>query len=143
MIIQQNLYDKRLGRLHEIIRLLDKGVRNIVLQLNQAGYVTFTSCEGHEGDPGLPRVGILCPDLAYAEKLIRYVEQSKINIWYELSNKWLATKEEESEIDRSDQENINNVLSALHLDWNTCYFLTLKVKTLDDLKAMTQELISL
>lgn len=141
--MQENLYEKRLGRLHEVIKLLDKGVRNIVLQLNQAGYVTFTSCEGHEGDPGLPRVGILCPDLTYATKLIHYVEQSKINIWYELSNKWLATKEEESEIDRSDEENIKNVLGALYLDWDTCYFLTLKVKTLDDLKRMTKELILL
>ena len=142
MNTQIPLYEKRLGHLHDVLPLMDKGVRYLVLLLNQAGYVTFTSCEGHSSTE-LPRIGILCPDLDYVANIISYVEQSKLNIWYELSNRWLATKEEESEIDRSDEENIHDVLAALRLDWPRCYFLTLKVKTLNDLKKMTEELVAL
>jgi hypothetical protein len=132
--------DKRLGKLHNVLTLIDQKVRYIVLELNQHKYITFTSCEGHS-DTELPKIGILCKDLAYAINLIHYLETLDLNVWYELSNRWLCTNG--SEINTSDKINRETVLSELELNWSSCYFLIMKTKTLDDLKRLGKLLCQL
>lgn len=132
--------DKRLGKLHDVLSLIDPKVRHIVLELNQHNYVTFTSCEGH-GTTEFPKVGILCKDLTYATSLIQYIETLDLNVWYELSNRWLYING--SEMNASDEENRKTVLSELELDWDSCYFLVLVTRTLDDLKRLEKLLCQL
>lgn len=132
--------DKRLGKLHDVLLLIDPKVRHMVLELNQHDYITFTSCEGH-GTTKFPKIGILCRDLVYAINLIHYIENTDLNVWYELSNRWLCTNG--SEINTSDEVNRKTVLSELELDWNSCYFLVLITKTLEDLKNLVQLLCKL
>ena len=138
---QKKLYDKRLGKLHDVISLMDKNIRSTVLKLNLSGFITFTSCEGHSSTE-LPRYGIICKDLQYACNLIYFIESLHKNIWYELSNRWIAdSKKDESEINVSDEKNISDVSRALGLKFEHIYFLTIKAKTLPELKDFTSELL--
>ncbi len=132
--------NRRLGKLHDIFCLIEPGVRYIVLELNQHDYITFTSCEGHNDDR-LPKVGILCNNLKYATDLICYIQTLNLNVWYTLSNRWICT--DGSEINTSDETNRKMVTSDLDINWNSCYFLTLITKTLDDLKTLSKLLCKL
>jgi hypothetical protein len=129
-----------LGDLSKALSNIDRKVRKAILYLNNFGYATFTSCEGHDND-GLPRFGILYDDFKKVKNFIEYLENLNFNIWYEVSNRWIDDYYKDSEIDYSDQENISYVNSNLNVNYSKLYFITVKFKNLDDLYSVVDILI--
>lgn len=132
--------NRKIGKFKDMFYLIDEKIRKNVFKLNQAGFVTFTSSQGNNIE--LPKIGIVCKSLYEANEIIKLIDTNKTNIWYELSNRWY--KENPmccNEINYDNQTNCDNICKPFDLDWDRCYFLLFKAKTLKELDDLTDFLI--
>lgn len=121
------------GTLREMLSLMDAGVRSSVFKLNQAGFVTFSSCDGHEGK-ATPHIDILCRTEKDVFDVIHFIEDCPLDPWYTLSNRFYDNSVSGGEMSVSSEDNIKRITFDLQLDWDKCYFLVIKFEALDELK---------